>query len=232
MDNRLQKRIAKNLLARVTVSFTEFFAFVQDLAKTGLGLCCNRDMKPGDEIKIQLNVPKMLTMKMNGKIAWKRVLPSLSKNKFQYGVFLDDRPEEYNVYVEDLLKKDYGRREHRRFNAVLEIGNDEVIDLLDAATEDISAAGLYVRTGRPLVIGAQYEMTLRGEGLYEPLNCLGEVVAVFECEPDNLDHPYGAGIRIISFVGGDTERFSAYLMNLEKLYKFHWPEELKVLIDS
>lgn len=103
----------------------------------------------------------------------------------------------------------------------------DVLDLLDAAIEDISAAGLYVRTGKPLPIGAQYEIALLIDGSEEPLYCLGEVVAAFECEPDELDHPFGAGMKIISFVGDDGKRFADYIKHLNELYEFHWPSNIQ-----
>ena len=85
--------------------------------------------------------------------------------------------------------------------------------------------GLYVRTSKPLTVGREFELALVSKNLPKPLNCLGEVVAVFECDPDNLDHPYGAGIRILSFAGDGGEHFADYIKGLEELYKFHWPEE-------
>ena len=61
------------------------------------------------------------------------------------------------------------------------------------------------------------------------LICLGEVVATFENDPDDLDHPYGAGVRIISFAEDGAKYFAEYIKSLEKLYLFHWPPELKEL---
>jgi Tfp pilus assembly protein PilZ len=223
----MQKRIAKNLLAKVTAENTEFFAYVQDVAKNGLGFMCNREMDVGVSIDLSLNVPGKASMELKGKIVWMRKLPSLAKNKFQYGMMVDEKPDEYDEYVDALVQRQYERRAHPRFQAVLEVKNDDVLDLLDAATENVSAAGLYIRTGRPLTLGGQYEMALSGEDLEKPLLCIGEVVNVFQCEPDEMDHPYGAGVKIISFVGDDKERFTDYIRKLEKLYQFHWPDKLE-----
>lgn len=225
-EHRLQKRVAKNLLAKIATSTAEFFGFVQDVASTGLGFNCNRKLEVGSDLQIQLNVPKESTMNLTGKVAWLRELPTLSKSKFQVGAALTDPPENYTKFVTKLLKREYERRESPRFSDILEIQSTEVLDLLDAAVADVSAEGLYIRTGRPLPMSAQYEIALLNkEDLIEPLYCLGEVVASFECDPDDLDLPYGAGIKIISFVGGDGERFTEYIKNLGELYQFHWPEE-------
>lgn len=232
MEQRLQKRVAKNLLARIILSSTEFFGYVMDLAKAGLGFTCNRELEIGSDARILLNVPGQKTMELIGKIAWTRSLPALSKNRYQYGLVLSTKPELYDEYVEALMKKDFERRSTQRFQAMIEVQSDDVLDLLDAATEDVSAAGLYIRTGRPLTVGAQYEIALASPEFEESLRCLGEVVAVFECEPDSLDHPYGAGIRIISFVGADGELFKEFIKSLESLYKFHWPEDLDDLLSG
>ncbi|MCZ7586865.1 MAG: PilZ domain-containing protein [Deltaproteobacteria bacterium] len=226
---RLQKRVAKNLLAKVQAGAFQFFGHVNDLAKTGLGMSCNRSLQVGQELEFDLNVPTEKTMKMKGTVVWCRDLPSISKNRYLVGVRLTDRPEHYESFVERLLRREYERREHTRFTDVLEISSDDVMDLIDAATLDVSAGGLYVRTGRPLEVGRQFEMSLKSASLETPLMCLVEVIASFECGEDDLDHPYGAGVRIISFVGEDETRFGDYIRSLEKLYRFHWPEELKEL---
>jgi hypothetical protein len=227
MGDRYQMRVAKNLLARVKVDDSEFFAYVQDLAKTGVGIACNRKLIHDAAVSLFLNIPEHSNIDLDGKVAWKRDMPVIAKNKFQYGINLEDAPDTYYAYVEKMLRRQYERREHPRFNAVLEVKNEDVLDLLDATTEDVSAAGLYIRSGRPLAKGAQYEMALSGQELEKPLECIGEVISVFQCELDEFDHPYGAGVKIISFVGDDGLRFSDYLRKLEALYKFHWPDSLE-----
>ena len=222
----MQKRVARNLLAKVGTQTAQFFAYVQDLAQQGLGMTCNRKLDQGTEVEVQLNVPGHATMNLKGKVAWRRDLPVISKNRYQIGVALADPDPQYVTYVEALIKRDYERRKEVRFSDVLEVKSEDVLDLLDTAVADVSAGGLYVRTGKPLTVGKQFELALVGKGLPKPLYCLGEVVAVFECDPDNLDHPFGAGIRIVSFVGGDGKLFADYIRSLEDLYKFHWPEDI------
>ena len=226
--NRLQLRVAKNLLAKVRVSFKEFFAYIQDLAKAGVGFSCNREIDLGTSVDMFLNVPGHKNMTLAGDIVWKRNLPTIAKNKFQYGMKLAEKSEEYDVYIEELIRNVYEKRKTPRFKAALEITSNDILDLMDAAIEDVSAGGLYVRTGCPLTLHGQYEIILISQDLENPINCVGEVVAAFECEPDdNFDHPYGAGVKIISFVGDDKARFSDYIKHLEALYNFHWPEELQ-----
>lgn len=230
MEHRRQKRVAKNLLAKVKAPAAEFFAYVQDLAKNGIGMCCNRLLGIGTQLGVDLNIPGHATLTVQGKVLWKRDLPSISKNKYQYGVGLLEPPDQYVGWVETLIKQAFERRQHPRFTDVLTVESGDVLDLLDAATTDVSAGGLYIRTGRPLEVGTQYEMSLSSAQLPEPIQCLGEVVAVFETDLDDLDHPYGAGVRFISFVGEDGARFKDYLKSLEDLYRFHWPPELSALI--
>ena len=154
-------------------------------------------------------------------------MPTISKHRYQYGVKINEKPEEYEEYVEGLIKKQYERRQHPRFKAILEVKNEDVMDLLDAATEDVSAAGLYIRTSRPLPSGGQYEMALSDKSFEQPIYCIGEVVASFECDSESTDHPYGAGVKILSFVGDDGQKFADYIKHLEKLYQFHWPDDVK-----
>jgi PilZ domain len=226
MEKRRQQRIAKSLLAQVEKGGDKFFAYVQDVAKSGLGMTCNRLMEPKDLILVFLNAPRRPNMTLDGMLVWRRELPRISKSKYQYGVFVSEPPEEYENFIEAELQRVYDRRENPRFQDVLEVKNEDVIDLLDAATVDISAGGLYIRTHKPLEIGVQFEMMLSGKSLTEPVFCLGEVVASFETDPDDLEHRYGAGIRIVSYGKGHKDRFVDYIKGLEELYRFHWPPEL------
>jgi len=229
MEHRRQKRVAKNLLAKVKAPAAEFFAYVQDLAKNGIGFCCNRKIDIGTQLAMDLNIPGHATLNITGKVLWKRDLPVISKNKYQYGIGLTDPPEKFVAWVESLIKMAYERRQHPRFTDVLTVESTDVLDLLDAATSDISAGGLYIRTSRPLEVGTQYEMALSSRQITEPIQCLAEVVSVFETDMDDLDHPYGAGVRFISFVGEDGKRFADYIKSLEELYRFHWPPDLAAL---
>jgi len=224
VEARLQKRVAKNLLGKMQINGMEFFVYVHDLAKDGIGLTCNRELQIHDQIKISLNVPGHKTMELEGTVAWMRVMPKISRNRYHIGVHLTLKTTDYEEYVVSLLRKDYERRKFERFKDILEVQNGDVLDLLDAATQDVSAGGLYIRTGRPLTIGQQLEIMLSGKNLERSLFCLGEVMSVFETDMDDLDHPYGAGIKIISFVGEDEKLFSEYLKGIEEIYKFHWPE--------
>lgn len=226
-EHRFQKRVAKNLLAKVMTPTMEFFGFVQDLAQGGLGFTTNRKIDPGTNVDIRLNIPKKPTMLLTGRVAWRRDLPTLSKNKYQLGIALQEPPAAYTEFVVSLIQTEMERRQDKRFSDILEIQNEDVLDLLDAATADVSAGGLYVRTGRPLPVGKQFELKLAAPELAEPIFCLGEVVATFDCDPDDLDHAYGAGIKIVSFIGESRERFSAYIRSLDELFKFHWPPELQ-----
>jgi len=223
VDKRVQKRVSKYLLAKVFTPDTSFFAYVHDLAKNGIGMSCNRCLEPGTIMGVDLNVPRHNTMHLEAKVAWRRDLPVIARNKFSVGARISDPPIEYSVYVENLLKLDYERREHQRFTDVLEVESNDVLDLLDAATVDVSAKGLYVRTGKLIPVGQQLDLKLCGQNL-EPIFCLAEVVESFTTDVDNLDHPYGAGMKIISFAKDDEERFTQYIKYLEELYRFHWPE--------
>lgn len=225
-EHRRQVRVSKNLLAIVQHGYIQFLGFIVDIAKGGMGMTCNRDIALGDALSISLNVPEHKTLKLAGHLVWRRELPKLSRNRWHLGVRLSNPPEEYAAYVESLMRREYERRAHRRFADTLIVSNEDVLDLLDATTQDISAGGLYIRTGSPLPVGAQYEVDLQGSGLLDPLRCLVEVVTSFDCDADDLDHPYGAGVKIISFRAGDAERFADYIKQLESLFRFHWPTDI------
>lgn len=224
MDNRRQHRVSKNLLAKISTEHGAFFGYVQDLAPKGLGMTCNRDMEPGTPLTLELNVPKMPTMQLAGRVAWRRSLPSISRSKFQYGVALPEPPDSFTQFVRSLLKRDFERRGDKRFTDVLAVDHDDVLDLIDAATSDISAGGMYIRTSNPLAIGNQYELKLNNDRIGEPIFTLVEVTAVFDTDPDDLDHPYGAGVKFISFGKDGEQRFAQYIQSLEELFHFHWPE--------
>jgi Tfp pilus assembly protein PilZ len=223
VEQRRQLRVARNLLAQITLPTGSFFAYVQDLAKNGVGFTCNRQLAIGDPLAMAINVPGKPTIAVQGKIVWQRSLPVIARNKNQYGFTLTEPSELFDHYVEAQLKRDYERRGDTRYTDFLLVENTDVMDLLDAATADISANGLYIRTGSPLAMGKQIELKLSGPQLANPLFCLAEVVAVFDADPDDLDHPYGAGVRFISFSGDGAAHFKEYLRGLESLFNFHWP---------
>jgi len=227
VKNIFHKRVAKNLLAKVILPSTEFFGFIMDLSTYGLGFTCNRSLPVGEQLQISLNVPQRRNMKLTGAVTWNRTLPATSKNRFQYGVKLFSKPNDYDEYVHKLFIKENLRRKHPRYREVLEVKNDDVLELMDAATQDISEEGFYIRTGRPLTVGQKYDMALTTSEFDKPMQCKVEVVAVFNCEPDGFDHPYGAGVRILSFDGDSGDRFAMYIRNLEKLYNFPSPDQVK-----
>jgi hypothetical protein len=226
MDSRLQARIEKNLLAQISHGGEKFFGYIQDISKLGLGFACNKDMNVGDMVELLLNIPHCKSMRISCTVAWKKSSHSLSKNRFHYGARIVAKDDGFDNLVEANLKVTYERRAMPRFNETVEIRNDDVFDLLEAATGDVSASGLYIRSMRPLQIGAQIELSLLIESGGPPITCLAEVVAAFECDPDDENkHPYGAGVKIISFAGDDGKRFADYIRQLTKLYHFHWPEQ-------
>ncbi|MDP8256180.1 MAG: PilZ domain-containing protein [Candidatus Alcyoniella australis] len=217
-------RVSKYLLAKVKTEQGSFFAYVQDVATGGIGMTCNRDLGINTKLEITVNVPNRKNIEILGYPVWIRDLPVIARNKYIYGIKVPNPPEDYSEYVEELLRYEYERRSHPRYSDMLVIKSDDVLDLLDAATSDVSAKGLYVRTSRLLVRGQQIEMQLIGSDLADPITCLVEIANSFTCQDDNLDHPYGAGVRIISFSKESAGRFSQYIKQLEELYKFHWPD--------
>ncbi len=218
----MKKRVAKNLLATIVAPGSEFFAFVHDLAPGGLGFTCNRKFNIGSAMAIELNVPGQPTMEMKGVVIWVRTLPPMSKYRYQYGFELVEKPESYDQYVEALLTRANERRKSPRYKAMLEVRNEDVLELLHAATEDVSAEGFYLRTGRPLVQGDEYEISLSVSELDPPVRCHIEVVAVFSCEPDPYLLPHGAGVKIVSFLDDGEKRFEDYINQLKALYQYNY----------
>jgi Tfp pilus assembly protein PilZ len=225
MEKRRQHRVAKNLLARITTTTASFFAYVQDLAKVGVCFSCNNKLANGEEVQLALNMPSRPTMALKGRVVWTRSLPSISKNKYQYGVRLIEPMPEYLRVVEELIKRDFERRKHSRFLDVLVVEAKDVLDLLDASTVDISAGGLYIGSNRPLEMGAQYTLKLFEPNMSAPIYCLVEVVVVYDTTGEEFDHPYGAGVRFISFADDGEKRLTQYIRSLETLYRYHWPSD-------
>ena len=153
MHERRQRRVAKTLLAKVTMTTAEFFVYIQDVAKEGVSFSCNRKIDMGAKLGLAVNAPKYPTMDLKGDLVWVRDLPTISRNKFLYGVHLTEAPDVYQEFVDTLVRHDYERRRDPRFSDVLTVAGDDVLDLLDAATTDVSAGGLYIRTGKPLEVG-------------------------------------------------------------------------------
>jgi Tfp pilus assembly protein PilZ len=225
MEKRRQARVAKNLLGKLYTKTSDFLVYVHDLAKNGLGFTCNRDLTVGDEVRIALNVPGYATMTLEGRLSWHRSLPVVAKARHQYGLVVAKPTAEYLTLLDTMLRRDYERRRDPRFTDVLVVESDDILDLLDAATSNVSAGGLYICTNVELEMARQYELKLSGVQLTEPILCLVEVVAVFDTNIDELTHPFGAGVKFVSFAGDGEKRFIDYIRSLEDLYRYHWPKE-------
>jgi Tfp pilus assembly protein PilZ len=240
MEQRRQLRVSRSLLAKITTPAASFFAYVADLARGGLGFACNYKFTIGDPLEISLNVPGRPTLALSGRVAWLRTLPSVSKNKYFYGVAVPEPPEAFTRLVEEMVRRDFERRHHPRFRDVLVVDHKDVLDLLDASTQDISAGGLYIGTNQPLEVGREYTVKLQNEHLMTPIICLVEVLGVYDTSAAEFDHPYGAGVRFLSFEGDGKQRLAEYIKGLEELYRYHWPpkasgaagaEEIEIKID-
>ena len=193
---------------------------------------CNRNLDIGETLNISLNLPNAHSVELVGRVVWKREQSSLSKNHYQIGIRLTSAPDEFHRHVENLLAREYERRAHRRFPDAIPVASADVLDLMDATTGDVSAGGLYIRTCKPLQVDGQYDLALTLPDEHEePIVVLVEVVNSFEADPDSGDHPYGAGVKFISFAGDGRARFGDYIRSLEDIYKFHWPDELEIGIE-
>ncbi|MDP8255989.1 MAG: PilZ domain-containing protein [Candidatus Alcyoniella australis] len=223
-EQRLRLRVSRQLLAMVSYADERFAVYIQNMTEKGIGISGNRNLEIGVELGVEVNIPQNPTLQLGGVVSWSRSLPVIATHKFMMGVRLIEPPLTYIDYVAQLTKRDFERREHPRYSDILEIYSDDVLDLLEAATADVAAKGLYVRTRRMLQVGQHLEMKLCGKNL-DPLYCLAEVMTSFQCDEDSLDHPFGAGVRILSFAGSNEARFLDYLKYLKHLYEFHWPDK-------
>lgn len=85
------------------------------------------------------------------------------------------------------------QRAHPRVPLVLQVQYPELEGFLVDATENLSAAGAFVRTDRPLTTGDTVPLALSFPGLLAPLQVVGVVVWVRPAGPDS---PRGVGLRI------------------------------------
>ena len=222
MEKRIHRRLEKQLFAKITTSDVSSFGFVLDLTKAGVGLSTNTELKPGAALSIELNIPQYKSIRIDGEVLWVRDLPVVSKHKYLVGVRIEDPTNVYSEYIEFQIKREYEIRRDPCSTSALKVEEEDVFDLLEASREKVFAKGLYIRTDTLFPMEQQIDLRLTGND-FDPVCCLGEVVASFVTDEES-EKPYGAGIKIISFARGDKIRFTNYLMNLEKLYRFHWPD--------
>jgi len=223
-DNRivLQKRATRRAAARIRAGKSLFYGGVYDMEAKSLRLFCNRIIEPKSDLMIDVTPMDRPAMTVMGKAVWIRSLPQASRYRRQVGVRLLQTCPEYDAYAAELARFDGEQRSRKRLTDVLGIDGEE--DLAGAVTLDVSSKGLYVRTGAPLEIGREIDFRLHGDGLKKPLKLKGKVVNVFACEPDDLDLPYGAGMKITDFDCDDETLYVEYLKTLEAFYLVNLPE--------
>lgn len=219
-----KKRITRIFLSKISMGDETLIGYIQDLGLSGIGVTCNTPISVKTEMKLAVNLPNRVPMTISGAVVWRRRLPEVSRHKFLYGVRItQDVPKEYAEFIDEEYDRAMERRQETRMRFFLSIAGKDVLKLIDASTEDVSAKGLYIRTKELLEVGADYTLTLEGEQMESPIVCMGRVVSCFECDADNFEHSYGAGIKIISFQEGDEKRFRIFLEGLADLYRYHWP---------
>jgi hypothetical protein len=198
---------------------------VNDLAKSGAGIFCNRELPAHAGVVLSISVPGRANFILKGRIVWRQDLPVLARAKYQYGIRLLGDLAEYGAFLSAQTRCECELRRRPRYPDVLIARKVEVQDLIDAAVTNVSAGGFFLRTDHSLDAGRQCEVELQNDYLPEPLCCLGEVVDTFAMDADAFMQQFGAGVRILAFHGDSQARFAQYLNGLESLYSLYWRSE-------
>jgi Tfp pilus assembly protein PilZ len=217
---RRQKRLTRIVLSKLVISGEKHIGYIQDFSLLGIGITCNKGLEKKAQVDVMVQLPNLSALTLPGVVIWRRKLPKVSRHKYLYGVRFAEAPREYKEFIESELEKAENKREHGRLRYFMHVKTDDVLKLIDAATEDISAGGMYIRSQQLLNIGEDITLSLEDERLEKPITCMGKVVSCFECDTNNFDYPYGSGIKIIAFQKGDEGRFKDFLVGLEDLFSF------------
>ena len=222
-QRRQEKRLTRIVLAKILLSGEKHIGYIQDFSQSGVGITCNKPLELKTRVDVSVKLPNLDPMQLSGKVVWRRKLPKVSRHKYLYGLRFAESPAHYSKYLEAELDKVDERRQHNRLRYFMRVRSEDVLKLIDAATEDISAGGFYVRSHQLLNVGEEITLMLEDERLEKPISCMGRVISCFECDTNNFDYPYGAGIKIVAFQKDDEARFKDFLLGLEELFAFRKP---------
>jgi uncharacterized protein (TIGR02266 family) len=103
------------------------------------------------------------------------------------------------------------KRAHPRVPLILQVEYPDREGYLADATENLSSAGAFVRTGRALAKGDRLPLSLSFPSLLEPLEVVGEVAWVRAAQGDA---PAGVGIKVPDDRPADRERLAALLARM------------------
>ncbi len=222
-QRRREKRLTRIVLAKILLPSEKHIGYIQDFSQSGIGITCNKALELKTEVGVSVQLPNLDPMSLSGRVIWRRKLPKVSRHKYLYGLRFQERPPEYDKYLEAELEKVDERRQHSRLRYFMRVKNEDVLKIINATTEDISVGGFYIRSHQLLDVGEEITLVLEDKRLEKPISCMGKVISCFECDTNNFDYPYGAGIRIVSFQQGDEDRFKEFVDSLENLFDYSKP---------
>jgi len=97
-DRRKERRVEIYTNATIVAGSSEFFGYVHNLSKEGLGLFCRQLVQIRDPIEIKLELPKKAVV-LKGTVIWRLDNPDHEKGPYQYGINLEEKPIEYDLEV-------------------------------------------------------------------------------------------------------------------------------------
>lgn len=95
-ERRKEKRIEIYTRARVVAGTTESFGYVHNLSTEGLGLFCRQMFQVRDPLEIKLELQEKVLI-LKGMVIWRLDNPAHEKGPYQYGIQLEEKPDEYEV---------------------------------------------------------------------------------------------------------------------------------------
>jgi uncharacterized protein (TIGR02266 family) len=103
------------------------------------------------------------------------------------------------------------RREDPRIEKTLNLSFRDMDSFVKATTHNVSGTGLFIKTPKPLAVGARFMLRLDIPGMGEPAEIVSEVVWGRAETDDTVRRPVGMGVKFTDIKPADQERLKAAL---------------------
>jgi len=102
VEKRTHKRFNKLLIAKLNLPQGEFYATVDNVARSGIALDLDGTPDIAPEMTIDIKLAPDLVVRTDAKAVWHKRISRGTDEAERIGVELDDPPSEYTDFVDEL----------------------------------------------------------------------------------------------------------------------------------
>ncbi len=190
---------------------------VQNFSETGFYVETKAQLRSGDILTFQCELPKADTISAEGIVRWVKELPEIPLIGGM-GVELTDAPLPYLSFVKrfrSFLGKDR-RTPRQRFEVVHPVTFSSEAQFVTEYCENLSRGGMYLTTQKDLKVGQTFQLDLSIPGGPEPLELEGRVAYRLDSgEAEQMGRTQGVGLQFVDLSQDATARLNKYLRSLQ-----------------